>query len=220
MKKLLLLSTVILLLFSCRPEDRVKFEEPQPAAVKESKGFRALRRGRYINVKQPKKSVLISKNLVTTSRVFQFAANRNTIEISQMATVDRQDDSAMIAHFSKFGGDVKIIGDTIHYSETVIDTFFMIGKNNILKHYKRSYYLNFLADDGFWEVYRVKFHGDTLLFGAITPNDTLLTYDYARVDSVKGYPRVKEYVLHPDRKELRKLMRSHAFKFTEKYIKE
>jgi len=220
MKKLILLSTIILLLYSCSPEDRVKFEEPQPAAVKESKGFGALRRGHYTNVKQPKKGVMISKNLVTTLRVFQFAANRNTIEISQMATVDRQNDSAMIAHFSKFGGDVKFVGDTMYYSETVIDTFFMINETSVLKHYRRSYYLNFQDDDGFWEVYRVKFHGDTLLFGEITPNDTLLTYDYARVDSVKGHPRVKEYVLHPDKKELRKLMQSDAFKVTEKYIKD
>jgi len=220
MKKLILLSTIVLLLFSCNPYDRVKFDESQPAAIKESKGFKALRRGRYINVKTSRKTVEIRKNLITTSRIFQFAANRNNIEISKMATVDRQNDSAMVAHFSKLGGDVKITGDTVYYSQTVTDTFFMIDENNILKHYKRSYYLNFKGEDGFWEVYRIKFHGDTLLFGEITPTDTLLTYDYARVDSVKGHPSVKEYVLHPDKKQLRKLMRSDAFKFTEKYIKE
>ncbi len=220
MKKLILLSIIVLFLYSCSPSDRVKFEESQPAAVKESKGFRALRRGRYTNVKQPKKSIEIQKKLITTSRLYQFASHRDNIEASKITEVDLKSDSAIIAYLSNFGGDVKIIGDTIYYSQTVIDTFFMINENNILKHYKRSYYLNFQDNDGFWEVYRVKFHGDTLLFGEITPNDTLLSYDYARVDSVKGYPGVKNYVLQPDKKELRKLMRSDAFKVTEKYIKE
>ena len=220
MKKLILLSAIALLLFGCNPYDRVKFEESQPANVKESKGFKAQRQGRYINVRSSKKTVEIRRNIITTSRAFNFTSNRNTIEISKMATIDRQDDSAMIAHFSKLGGDVKIIGDTIFFSQTVTDTFFIINEHNILKHYKRSYYLNFLAEDGFWSVYRIKFRGDTLLFGEITPNDTLLSYNYTRVDSVKGHPGVKEYVLHPDKKELRKLMRSDAFEVTEKYIKE
>ena len=220
MKKLILLSTIVLLLFSCKPEDRVKFEEPQPAAVKESKGFRALRRGRYTNVKQPKKSIQIQKMLITTSQLYDFSIHRDNIEASKITEVDLKSDSAIIAYLNKLGGNAKIIGDTVYYSQTVTDTFFMISENSILKHYKRSYYLNFQDDDGFWEVYRVKFYGDTLLFGEITPNDTLLTYDYARVDSIKKHPEVKEYVLHPDKKELRKLMHSDAFKVTEKYIKE
>ncbi|RUA23985.1 MAG: hypothetical protein DSY76_08580 [Bacteroidetes bacterium] len=220
MKKLILLPAIALLLLSCNPSDRVKFEEPQPANIKESTGFRTLRQGRYINVKTPKKEVEIKKNMITTRRTFHLKKNRNNIEISKMADVDRQNDSAMISHFSKLGAKVKIMGDTIYLWQTVTDTFFRINEHNILKHYKRSYYLNFEDKDGFWEVYRIKFHGDTLLFGEITPTDTLLTYDYTRVDSVNGHPNVKEYVLHPDKKELRKLMRSNAFKVTEKYIKE
>jgi len=220
MRNLTIIFILAFILFSCTPNDRVKFEEPQPAAVKESKGFRALRRGHYVNAKHPKKTVEIQKKLITTSRSYQFVTHRKNIESSTISDKDLKNDSILLKYLNTFGGNAIIIGDTVHYSQSVTDTFFMISENNILKHYKRSYYLNFKDKDGFWEVYRLKFQGDTLLFGAITPNDTLLSYDYARVDSVKGHPKVKEYILRPDKKELRKLMRSEAFKFTEKYIKQ
>jgi hypothetical protein len=66
----------------------------------------------------------------------------------------------------------------------------------------------------------MKFHGDTLLYGEITPSDTLLKYDYTKIDSSITKSKAKAYILNPNKKELRKLMRSNAFKFTEKYIKE
>jgi len=220
MKKLIISLAIMFALYSCEPDNRVKFETPQPESVKEIDHFRLLRRGVYVNYKSPKKKIEIKKDIITTSTLFQFTVDRNTVEISKLSDVDRQNDSSLIAYFEKLGGDVKIEGDDIHYSQTLVDTIFLINETHILKHYKRSYYLNFRANDSLWTVYRMKFHGDTLLYGEITPSDTLLKYDYTKIDSSMTKSKAKAYILNPDKKELRKLMRSNAFKFTEKYIKE
>ena len=220
MKKLILSLIIVFTLFSCEPDNRVKFEASQPESVKEISSFRLLRRGTYKNFKSPKKKIEIKKNTITTSTLFQFTVDRNKVDIGTMSKVDRQNDSSLIEYFEKLGGDVKIDGNDIHYSQTVIDTVFFIGKEQILKHYKKSYYLNFRTSDSLWTVYRMKFNGDTLLYGEITPSDTLLKYDYAKIDSSMTNNKAKAYILNPDKKELRKLMRSDAFKFTEKYIKE
>ena len=79
MKKLIISLAIMFALYSCEPDNRVKFETPQPESVKEIDHFRLLRRGIYVNYKTPKKKIEIKKNLITTSTLFQFTVDRNTV---------------------------------------------------------------------------------------------------------------------------------------------
>ena len=220
MKNLVIFLSLLIGLSACNPVDQVKFEEAQPTSVSSSSSFSILKRGNYINYQYPNMSLQIDKKMITTTMVFHLTVDRYKVEISKSANIDRTNDSALVSYFNQLGGETIINGDSISFSQSIIDTLFQIDENNILKVYKKRYFLNHKMKDSLWQVTKLKFKRDTLWIGKITPSDTLLQYDYTKVDSVNTEPNTKDYILNPSKKEFKKLMRSDAFEVTEKYIKE
>ena len=220
MKNELLFLALILLLSSCNQDDRVKFSEPQPRKIKAVTHFKNSFTGNYKNVSKNNESIRIEKQQIIQTTRFLFTVNRNTVEISDRAHVDRNNDSSLIAYFEKLGGEAHIQGDSITYTSDWVDTLFKISKTKILKYYRRSYYLNFQSQDSLWSVRKLKISGDTLLIWKISPSDTLLRYDYTQVDSLNTSEDSKAFILDPSKRESKKLMRSDLFTITKKYIKE
>ncbi|MCK5857687.1 MAG: hypothetical protein KAG64_09355 [Bacteroidales bacterium] len=220
MNKLLIFLSFIFILSSCTPDDQVKFAQAQPKSLKPSKAFKNAKQGSYLNVKNKHERLEIEKNLILKTVTYQFTVDRNTVVINERANIDRNNDSSLLSYFKQLGGDASIEGDIITYTSNIIDTVFIIGEKEVLKYYRHSYFLNFQNNDSLWLVRKLRFDGDTLLLGKITPNDTLLHFDYTKVDSSHIDEKNKTYVLDPSKRESKKLMRSEVFEVTKKYIKE
>lgn len=215
-----ILLIAILFLFSCNDNNRVKFEKPQPASVRELKHFGKDIQGVYVKYSNPNKTMAIFPDYIATNLHIQFRIGRFGLQLDSSAHFDINNDSALIAYFKQQNVDARITGDTIVYSQSIVDTIFMITENHILKRYKRNYFLNYKFDDNYWRVKKIKVRGDTLYVGEIYPNDSLLHYDYASLDTNINEKHAKEYILSPSKREFKKLMRSKAFAITEKYIKQ
>ena len=220
MKKLILLSTVALLLFSCTPEDRVKFEEPQPSSIKEKNEFPSKIQATYVKYGNPNKTLIIKPKCIITNLLLQFNVSRSGVTIDTNANIDINNDSILISYMAKQGFSATIENDTISYNQIIHDTIFSLSSKNILKYYKRNYFLNYQFSDNYWRVKKLRVRGDTLYFGEILPNDTLLHFDYVSIDSNISKEQAKEYILSPSKHEFKKLMRSKAFSTTEKFIKQ
>ena len=220
MKKLILLSTIVFLLFSCTPENRVKFEEPQPASIKAKNEFPSKIQATYFKYGNPNKTLIIKQKFIITNLLLQFRVSRSGITIDTNANIDINNDSILINYMAKHGVSATIENDTISYNQIIHDTIFSLDSKNILKSYKRNYFLNYQFSDNYWRVKKLRVRGDTLYFGEILPNDTLLHYDYACIDSNISEKQAKEYILSPSKHEFKKLMRSKVFSTTEKYIKQ
>lgn len=220
MKNVLFFLAFIVLLSSCNQNERVKFLEPQPRNLKAQKHFRNSYLGNYRNISNKNEHIHIEKNQIIKTIHYQFTVNRNALELNKRVNVDRNNDSSLIAYFEKLGGKAYIQGDSITYTSDLVDTLFKISNHEILKYYRRSYYLNVQTKDSLWSVRKLNFNSDTILVGIISPHDTLLHYDYAEVDSLSSSKESKAFILDPSKKESKKLMRSDLFKTTEKYIKE
>jgi len=220
MKKLGYILLLLISLFSCSDADRVKFEEPQPLNVNIRKSFGFEIQGMYKKFSNPNKTMVIHKDYISTSLKIEIATKRFDLKLDSNIHIDLKNDSAIINYFKKNGIEVKITNDTLYYTMDIKDTIFNISSKNVLKKYKRNYFLNYQFADKYWRVKKLKKRGDTVYFGEITPTDTLLTYDYASIDTNIAKERAREYILSPSKREFKKLMRSKAFTTTEKYIKE
>jgi len=219
MKKIFYFLSALIFLSACTQEDHVQFSQPQPTSVKPSKQFKSSRRGDYQSVGKKNETLTIDKNLIFKTSSYKFKVDRKTVVINDRANIDRDNDSSLLAYFRQLGGEASIQGDSITYTTDMIDTIFQINETEVLKYYHRNYYLNFLNNDSLWSVRKLRFVGDTLMIGKITPSDTLLRYNYTEVDTSSAADMPNTYVLDPSKNESKKLMRSSVFEITEKYIK-
>jgi hypothetical protein len=220
LKHIVFLLLGILLITSCQDENRVKFEKPQPDKVKAIDNFGKEIQGVYVKFSNPNKRLIVHPDYIATNLTIQFKVGRFGLKIDSSAQIDLQNDSAVIRYFEQHGARATFQGDSIIYSQSIVDTIFYIEANQVLKKYKRNYFLNYQFDDHYWRVKKMKLRGDTLYFGEIYPDDSLLHYDYAAIDTNINEKHAKEYILSPSRREFKKLMRSRAFATTEKYIKQ
>ncbi len=213
------LGILSLVFVSCEESNWVKFESPQPLNVKEIKSFGKEVQGVYTKFSNPNKSLIIHPEYITTELHLKMRSARLGIVLDSNTKVDINNDSALIAYFEKKDIHIKLDGDTIVYNYRLLDTLFYISEENILKKYKRNYFLNYKFDTTYWRVKKTKVRGDTLSFGEIFPTDSLLHYDYASIDTAAHQKTAKAYILSPSKSEFKKLLRSKAFSTTEKYVR-
>ena len=213
---------LVVCLTSCGDYEYVRFETAQPDGVNESKSFNRKVKGEYINCSNPDDILIVTNNLILNSRTLKFKTHRNDLEFDSTITINRNDDNGLRELFIREGYEIEINGDTINAIQTDIDTVFRISKNQVLKKFKGSYFLNFKRDENFWDVNRLSLTKDTLLVGQISPSDTLLHFDF--VSKIKEFDdsdstTTIEYSINPSRKEFKKLMKPNSFEECECYCK-
>lgn len=216
------LTILIIALVGCKPTDEVKFEEAQPESVKPISDFSRNIRGIYTCIENPDKELIIGSDMIQSLNTFSFAFERSEIEIDSTEGIDIYNDHELSNYLDLDGGKTIIKGDSIFYNLTMRDTLFIPGDKQVLKKLSGNYFLNYKHDDNLWTVKKVEIHKDTLIIGEITPSDTLLRFDFvAKRETLieKDSSTVKEYILTPDKRDLKKMIKSEAFNRTEKYVR-
>lgn len=217
-----LVTLLIHFLVSCEDPDYVRFESPQPIGVNETKAFNRKTKGEYINCLNSNDQIVITEDLIVNQVAMKFKVHRNDLEFDSTANIDKNSDQEISTIFRSEGYEIEIDGDTINAKLSVIDTIFRFNENEMLKKYRGSYLLNFRRTESHWDVYRLSLKKDTLLFGQISPSDSLLRFDFVskKVESIdSGQAENTEYTIKPTRREFRKLMKSNSFETCSCYIK-
>ncbi|MCD4792674.1 MAG: hypothetical protein K8R54_05525 [Bacteroidales bacterium] len=216
----------VFFIVACEPTDEVKFEVSQPDNVKPLNEFNTNIQGQYINYGNPEKILTINDRTMIKEQTYYFTILRSDIEIDSNVSIDINNDNELINYLKSKNGSATIKDDTIHFVEKYSDTIFTISRDNVLKKFKGSHYLNYRLSDDYWRVQKMSVNKDTLLLGEITPSDTLLKYDYtqkiediSKTDSGVAENISKDYILNPTKKEFKKLVRSDVFDLTGRYIR-
>jgi hypothetical protein len=221
MKKTICTIVVISTILSCK-SDTVKFEQPQPESEKALSSFNLNIQGVYINLENPSDELFIESKIIRSQNVLSFSCLKSDLEIDSTENVDITNDQEIIDYLTSEGGNATIRNDSIFYKLVIVDTLFHISDDQILKRFARNYFLNYWLSDNYWKVQKIEMIHDTLLIGEITPSDTLLFYDFAKKqdriineDSVV----VHDYILNPNKKDMRMMLRSKSFDKVEKFIR-
>lgn len=215
-------SLLVLSLISCGDYKYVRFETAQPKDVNPINSFNRKVKGEYINCTNPEDKLTITNKLILNSRTLKFKTHRNNLEFDSTKTINRNNDAELKQLFATEGYEIEIIRDSINVIQTDIDTVFHISDIQLLKKFKRSYFLNFKRDEKFWSVSRLNLNNDTLLIGQISPSDTLLRFEFVTKKEEfddSDSTTTTEYSINPDKKEFKKLIKPNSFEECECYYK-
>ena len=109
-------------------------------------------------------------------------------------------------------------GDTIIAYYFYSDTIFRISEKNILKSFKRKYYLNMYRNSSEWEVKQLFLDNDTLWINAIAVDDKKLL-EHLPTFKEKDTKFVSKYRIDPTKRQFKKFVKQGGFMDKEKYIK-
>jgi hypothetical protein len=222
MKQLIFL-IVTFILFSCKSgNDRVKFEQPQPVSAKPLTAFGTHIQGLYINAEDSLEHIQINATEVISFANDTAHFHRSELLADSVKDLDVYDDEMVLDYLNSFGIKAEIIHDTVYCDLTKRDTLFSIGSHQILKKLNDNYFAN-IQSDAYWNVHLIHLEKDTLYWERIKPSDDLLKYNFAREDiEVSGETledSTKIYIMNPDKRGLKKLIRNGDFNISGKYVK-
>jgi hypothetical protein len=215
MKRNLAVFVTAFILFSCKYEPELVFEEPQPNVSKDQKKFGKEIQGRYFNPKDSS-SIIIDDKSIIRKREFKWNFLRSEIDSGIVANI--HDNNLVIEGLSKAGMKVSIIDDSIFSLWTFSDTLFLISQDNILRQMRTYYFLNTKIQQQGWKVMRLEIQKKKFLkFSRINPLDSLERFEeITHINKIlDDSGRVLQFNIKPTKKELKKLMKEEAFVLTE-----
>jgi hypothetical protein len=221
-KTVYILFSILLIGCGDYASDYVRFKTAQPDGVKTSDSFGRKVKGEYNNYSNPNNRLIISDNLILNAQTVHIKIHRDDLEFDSTISIDKNVDDQLTYFLKSKGYGIEITNDTINAFQTFFDTLFNISKNQILKKFKGSYFINFKVDENSWKVQRFNLQKDTLLIGQITPSDTLLRFNFIVKNeelNESDSSTINEYFIHSSKKEFKKLLKPNSFEETECYYK-
>lgn len=211
MKRKLIIYIVLLLLLSCGPY--IWFKVPQPENSTNLDGFSANILGKYMSVYD---SAIIS---IESNKIIK--EYRENLILSK--TEFREEIGDTISEDTSFtftdnwNITIRSFGDSIRIFSSKNEEIFQIADDQLLRHFKDYYFLNFKDSNEYWKVKVIQLKGDTLEFDNMLTDDDLrfiknITSVEVYTDSVNDE---KEYFLKPTKRELKRILkrRLHGEKF-------
>ena len=215
MKWILVIQTIIIFLVSCSDYDQVSFLAPQPASSEPLLKFNKKICGVFKDCNDADNRLYISTKYIIQKEIDKKTLHRNHMEIDSLEEGLEITDNYLNDFYSKKGYLVYIIDDSIFLNHETCDTIFQFSERQVLKHYKQQYYMSTLKDDKSWSVYRLYVNQDTLWFGAISPTDTLLNFDFVEKEvsfEEEDSSSTTNYKLSPkSKKEFNNLLKTNSF---------
>lgn len=206
---------IITILVACDPT--VVFMEPQPEGKKDLGSFPSRYRGTYIEIDDS------SVYIITAQNIFEKHDESFADPIEKM--IEEEDvelfgDSLFIKDMNLkipvTSRDDSIFGRFVFY-----DTIFDLSGDNKLRKLGRNYFLN-MPTDSLWMVLKLTFDrsGKAYLCDIDHEKEMNIIGQYCEIETEtdkEGEP--KKYILAPDLKELRSLLKLETFTDTTEYLR-
>lgn len=214
---------LLFLITACSGDyDYVRFETPQPEGVKTIFSFGKKIQGKYRHCSRPDEELQIGENTIVNNRNNHFTVHRNDLILDSGSTLNRQNNDELTHLLEAEGYQINISGDSIRGTQTDMDTIFAISRNQLIKKFKGSYFLNIKSGEQFWTVRQLDIHHDTLFISEIFPSDSLLRFNFVTKNSevnANDSSNITEYSIKPSKKEFKKLLRPGSFETMACYCK-
>lgn len=208
---------VALFLQSCGPE--ISFEQPQPAEIKPEQEFKDKYKGKYFGI-DDSSYLYIYPSLIVQEWGTLFAYRKSVFDTIKSYSI--RNDSIFGSEIEK-GVPFKYINDTISFILNYKDTLFAISDHNVLKYYKRQYFLNTNIDVNIWHVRKMYIDEDGyLVIGDLSSKD--------EIDNLKEITTVKEikcdtagriirYSANPTKKQFKEFVKKGGFTRINRFVK-
>jgi hypothetical protein len=230
MKRILFLAISLALLASCdegMPE--VTFDNPQPAEIENETFFGKRIQGTYVQqvysssftdesllpIAEDTTLLAVAPDLVTALHKTWYKGHRNDLFLADSSI---RTDKQAIADYAQDQGfaNVRWEGDTLRAFQEIKDTIFQLNGENVLRHFRGSYFMNQRLANGRWALTRARLQGKYLTFSKVYAYDSTGTL-YQEITPVKLTKTQKdttesiELSINPTKKELRKIIREDLF---------
>lgn len=214
MRKLIYL--IIIILTAC-DDPTVVFMDPQPEGKNDLKSFPARYRGTYIkndggSVYIITAGMILQKHEDSFAETFEDLIEEEDFELKG-DTLTMKDINIKIP--------VTRRNDSIFGHIVLYDTIFDINKNNKLRKLGRTYFLNF-PSSSYWWVFKLTFDrsGKAYVCDINHEIEMGIIEQYCEIekDTIKD-GTLKKYILVPDRKELKRILKQETFTDTTEYFR-
>lgn len=204
MKRKIISVIVLLFLFGCGPY--IYFKSPQPEKKKNLEKFPAKIIGQYISASDS--SVLI----IGFDKIKKIKTESTSMSHAEfmLETGDTIIKDTSFVFTDNWLINVKFHDDSVFINSSREEEIFKVSENQLLRKFKKYYFLNYKDTNDLWKIEILKLTKDTLEFGNILTKEDL--------EQIKGITSVEEYTdstdsgkstkyyLSPARKELKKIL--------------
>ena len=187
----------------------VTFEHPQPLDVKDEDHFPKNLIGRYLSIVDSS-LITITDHAVTRGFNMKYVVSRKELDTMKHCVLLKD------TLFNKKTNEkicVVTIDDTLYSPYRLQDTLFLISDKNILRKDRGYYFLNMQYHSG-WEVQKLEYAQGKLCLCSIA--------DLEEIRSLKSITENTSdslFQFDPDKKQLRKFVKSKGFSKKEEFVK-
>lgn len=215
MKRNIVYIILLSFLFGCGPY--IYFKTPQPEKKRNLEKIPSKITGKYMSVAD---SSIITIDLNTIVKK-KFENTIMTLVEFKQETGDSLQNDTSFTFSDNWHIQLKIRNDSVFINSSKEEILFEISENQILRRYRKYYFLNYRDTNNLWKVELIKLAKDTLEYGNILTKED--------VERIKGFTTVEEitdsinsnkstkYYLNPAQKDLKKILKYRSK--GEKYVK-
>lgn len=218
MNKLIFIAVITLLLGACA--EPIRFEQPQPANKKDLATIPKKLRGKYQS-RSDNAYLTITANNVVEQVTFQTKTIIDSldIEIDSTYITNRTPNSFQLTHKNQRFDFNFFSKDSVLVNYSYQDTIFSISPQQLLRRFKGHYFLNYAHKTG-WSVRCMTFKKGELSFSEISTKEDIDKLKEVTATEMIGTDSTQStnYILKPDRQELKRLLKQH-FAITKRYLK-
>ena len=211
MKRLKIISTIILLtsLYACEPP--VTFNEPQPTDTDNLAKFPDRLQGNYLSLAD-NSTLVIGDKLI--QRIYDFDQK---IHPSQLDSNSRLTGDTIINLTTNSKEVIKRDGDSLITHIHYIDTLFHMDYDNVVRKFKGYYFLNKRYDKESWEVKKIKLSKGELVVSSISTKQDL---ENLKTITESTQDTVAPYKFSTKKKQFKEFIKNDGFTDSEKFIRQ
>jgi hypothetical protein len=211
MKRLKIISTLIILtsMFACEPP--VTFNEPQPTDTDNLSKFPKRLQGQYLSLAD-NSTLSISDKLIQRIYDYDYKVHSN-----QLDSASRLSGDTIIDLTTNEKTLIKREGDSLITHVHYIDTLFQMDYDNVVRKFKGYYFLNNRYDKTSWEVKKVQLSKGQLVISSIS---TQLDIDNLEEITETPTDTVPPYKFTATKKQFRKFIKNDGFSDSEIFVRQ
>lgn len=210
MKRLTILSTLVILagLFACQPP--VTFSEPQPTDTDNLSKFPKRLQGQYLNL-DDSSTLLVGDKVIRRVYDYTFKVHPNQFDSTSKLVGDSIVDLDTHERFR-----VKLVGDSLVGHRQLVDTLFRLSYDNVVRKMKGYYFLNTRTDNASWVVQTLQLRKGLLVVSSISAKED--------IDKLKALTEIPQdtllhYKVTITKKQMKEFVRNGGFADRERYVK-
>lgn len=210
MRKLKLISTIILLIGLCTCESPVTFTEPQPANTDNISKFPKRIKGNYLSLSDSS-TLKISENQIERTYDFDYKIHPNqldsTTQISGDTLIDIESNKREL---------IKREGDSLVIHIHSVDTLFQMNYDHVVRKFKGYYFLNTRFNKTSWSVEKMQLTKGQLIISRISKEQDI---ENLKEITETAQDTLANYNFTVTRREFKKFVKNNGFTDSETFVR-